>query len=98
MPLGQLHICPALISKSSTAGHRAVTPNRYRSTCRPCPLSAFGRFIESTNPLAFWARAMQMAWLPWCAAARAVLPSGLTWLQLGLEATTRSEGTKGEPK
>jgi hypothetical protein len=36
---------------------------------------AFGRFIESANPFAFWARAMQMAWLPWSAVAQAMLPS-----------------------
>jgi len=26
---------------------------------------AFGRYIDSSNPFMFWARAMQMAWLPW---------------------------------
>jgi hypothetical protein len=36
---------------------------------------AFGRFAE---PFAFWAQAMQMAWLPWRAAVQAVLPPGLT--------------------
>jgi hypothetical protein len=25
---------------------------------------AFGRFVEGANPFAFWAQAMQMAWLP----------------------------------
>jgi hypothetical protein len=35
---------------------------------------AFGRFVESANAFAFWAKAMQMAWLPWLAAAQAVLP------------------------
>ena len=26
---------------------------------------AFGGFLESANPFAFWARAMQLAWSPW---------------------------------
>jgi hypothetical protein len=28
---------------------------------------AFGRFVGSTNPFAFWAEAVQLAWLPWLA-------------------------------
>jgi len=31
---------------------------------------AFGRFLEANNPFAFWARAAQMAWLPWLRAAQ----------------------------
>ncbi len=31
---------------------------------------AFGRFADTMNPFAFWAQAMQMAWLPWLAAAQ----------------------------
>jgi hypothetical protein len=34
---------------------------------------AFGRFLETANPLAFWAQAVQMAWLPWLNAARSVM-------------------------
>jgi hypothetical protein len=45
---------------------------------------AFGRFVESANPFAFWAQAMQMAWLPWRAAAQAMLPPGLTSPQVEL--------------
>jgi hypothetical protein len=56
---------------------------------------AFGRFIESANPFAFWVQAMQMAWLPWRAAVQAMLPSGLTLPQVGRE---RSAATKSEPK
>lgn len=26
---------------------------------------AFGRFLESANPFAFWAEATQLMWLPW---------------------------------
>ena len=51
---------------------------------------AFGRFVESANPFAFWAKAVQMAWLPWLAAAQAALPPGVTLPQVGLEAPTRS--------
>ena len=39
---------------------------------------AFGRFVESANPLAFWAQAVQMAWLPWLAAVQVMLPPGQT--------------------
>jgi hypothetical protein len=34
---------------------------------------AFGRFLEATNPFAFWAQAMQVAWVPWLEAARALM-------------------------
>jgi hypothetical protein len=48
---------------------------------------AFGCFVENANPFAFWAQAMQMAWLPWRSTAQAMLPPGLTLPQV--EATTR---------
>jgi hypothetical protein len=36
---------------------------------------AFGRFLETANPFAFWAQAAQIAWLPWIEATRTlVLP------------------------
>jgi len=47
---------------------------------------AFGRFVEA-DPFAFWAQVVQMAWLPWRAAAQAMLPSGLTLPQVDAEAT-----------
>jgi len=31
---------------------------------------AFGRFLETASPFAFWARAVEMTWIPWLAAAR----------------------------
>jgi hypothetical protein len=34
---------------------------------------AFGRFLETTNPFAFWAQAAQMAWLPWLEATRMLM-------------------------
>jgi hypothetical protein len=42
---------------------------------------AFGRFLETANPFLFWAQAMeqameqvvQMAWLPWLEASRALM-------------------------
>jgi hypothetical protein len=40
---------------------------------------AFGRFLESANPFAFWAEATRLAWLPflpWLGAAGALMPSG----------------------
>jgi hypothetical protein len=30
---------------------------------------AFGRFLETANPFAFWAQAARLAWFPWLAAA-----------------------------
>ena len=37
---------------------------------------AFGRFLETTNPFAFWAQAAQMVWLPWLEAARILMLPG----------------------
>jgi len=37
---------------------------------------AFGRFLESANPFAFWTRAARMAWLPWLEFARMMAPPG----------------------
>jgi hypothetical protein len=38
---------------------------------------AFGRYLETANPFVFWAQAMQqamqMAWLPWLGASRALM-------------------------
>jgi hypothetical protein len=34
---------------------------------------AFGRFLETVNPFAFWAQAAQMAWLPWIEATRTLM-------------------------
>jgi len=33
-------------------------------------LESFGRALELANPFAFWARAAQLAWLPWLETAR----------------------------
>ena len=38
---------------------------------------AFGRFLESANPFAFWAQAAQLMWLPflpWLSATRTLMP------------------------
>jgi hypothetical protein len=46
---------------------------------------AFGRFLETANPFAFWAQAYQqawqMAWLPWLEASRALTAP---WTALGV--------------
>jgi hypothetical protein len=31
---------------------------------------AFGRALDAINPFAFWAQAVQLAWLPWIETAR----------------------------
>lgn len=41
---------------------------------------AFGRYFEAANPLAFWAQAVQMAWLPWFGVSRALT---LPWSAAG---------------
>jgi hypothetical protein len=40
--------------------------------------AAFDRFLEMTSPMVFWARAAQMAWLPWLGVARMMVPGVLT--------------------
>ena len=35
---------------------------------------AFGRFLQTGNPLAFWAQAAQMAWFPSLGVASALIP------------------------
>ena len=42
---------------------------------------AFGRFIEATNPFAFWVQAAWLAWSPWLEATRVMLSRNAT-LQL----------------
>ena len=51
---------------------------------------AFSRYVESANPFAFWAKAVQMAWLPWLAVAQAAFPPAVTLPQVGLGGTIRS--------
>lgn len=44
-------------------------------TLRAVPsFEAFGRFVEAANPMLFWMRALQTAWAPWLALARAAAP------------------------
>jgi hypothetical protein len=58
---------------------------------------AFGRFAEGMNPFAFWAQAMQMAWLPWLAAAQALAPPGSSFPQIARDGT-RSVDSGSESK
>jgi hypothetical protein len=39
---------------------------------------AFGRFLETANPFAFWMAATQLVWSPWLEAARVMLPRSAT--------------------
>jgi hypothetical protein len=34
---------------------------------------AFGRFLQTVNPFAFWVQAAQLAWFPWLGAASALM-------------------------
>jgi hypothetical protein len=58
---------------------------------------AFGRFAEGMNPFVFWAQAMQMAWLPWLAAAEALSSSRSSLPQItrdGARSADNSAGSK----
>jgi hypothetical protein len=51
-----------------------VTPEQISINLQAVPsFEAFGRFLETANPFAFWAQAAQMAWLPWVEAARTLM-------------------------
>jgi hypothetical protein len=66
----QPRVCPASMSKSPTAGHHAVTAEQISINLQAVPLfDAFGRFVDSANPFAFWVQLVQMARLLWPAAA-----------------------------
>src|SRR5882757_5366730 len=57
----QPRVCPASMSKSPTAGHHAVTAEQISINLQAVPLvDAFGRFVESANPFAFWAQLLRM--------------------------------------
>jgi hypothetical protein len=53
------------------------TGEQVRVTLQAMPsFAAFGRALESVNPFAFWAQAMQLAWLPWIETARMLQAAG----------------------
>jgi hypothetical protein len=56
---------------------------------------AFGRFAESINPFAFWAQAMQMAWLPWLAAAQVLGAPGSPFPQIARDGARSADGDSG---
>jgi hypothetical protein len=39
--------------------------------------AAFDRYFETASPLALWAQAVQLAWLPWLNVARSVWPRSI---------------------
>ncbi len=55
---------------------------------------AFGRYLEAANPFAFWSQAMQMAWLPWLGASRALM---LSWSAPWTAAGTMPNAPKLQP-
>jgi hypothetical protein len=56
---------------------------------------AFGRFAEGMNPFAFWAQAMQMAWLPWLAAAQVLGGPGSSFPQMARDGMGSADGGSG---
>jgi len=55
---------------------------------------AFGRFLESANPFAFWAQATKLAWLAWMDAAQfAMLP-----LSFGAALSPPKSGPRSDPQ
>jgi hypothetical protein len=54
---------------SETAGAEQISINLQAVPS----FEAFGRFLESANPFAFWAQVAQVAWLPWLGAARTLM-------------------------
>ena len=57
--------------------------------------AAFGRFAEGMNPFAFWAQAMQMAWLPWLAAAEALALPRSSLPQIAKDGIRSADGDSG---
>jgi hypothetical protein len=49
--------------------------------------AAFGRAMQTVDPIAFWTQAMQLAWLPWIETARMLQAVG---------APPRLAGRKGQ--
>jgi hypothetical protein len=69
----------------------------------PSSFEAFGCALEAANPFAFWARAAQLAWLPWLETARTLAlpwqvvprlprPTGDTTSRSALERSNWKEG------
>jgi hypothetical protein len=56
---------------------------------------AFGRFAETMNPFAFWAQAMQMAWLPWLAVTQVLGAPGSSFPQIARDGTRSADGGSG---
>ncbi len=55
---------------------------------------AFGRFLETANPFAFWAQAVRMAWLRWLGAASALtLPRNDAATQISAPGVQSTEAT-----
>jgi hypothetical protein len=67
-------VCLGWRLRSFTAGRQLLTPNRFSINLQAVPsFEAFGRFLQTANPFAFWAQAAQMAWFPWLGAASALM-------------------------
>jgi hypothetical protein len=77
MQHGQRRVCLGWTSRSFTGVPLNDEAEQLSINLQAMPsFEAFGRFLETTNPFALWAQAVQMAWLPWLNAARFVtLPS-----------------------
>jgi hypothetical protein len=56
--------------------HRRPTDNvgQISSNVQAAPsFEAFDQFLETANPLSFWFRAAEMAWLPWSVVAQMMM-------------------------
>lgn len=57
---------------------------------------AFGRYLDTANPFAFWAQAMQMAWAPWLGVASAMMTGGGSVRQLTNAGAERSSARRAD--
>ncbi len=52
---------------------------------------AFGRLLETTNPIALWAQTAQIVWFPWLNAARSLM---LPWSVASVPPKLKSSGNE----
>jgi hypothetical protein len=66
--------CRVSTSRSCTSGPPQGDAEQISINLQAVPsFEAFGRFLETANPFAFWAQAARLAWFPWLAAATSAI-------------------------